>query len=511
MSFADDILVYRQGKDRQAMAANVQEELHRLEQWCDQHNGKIHPDKASVLWCSLNNRAVKTDMPELAIKWQVIQREQSLKYLGITFDRTLSAKDHISSVVTRARRGLTAMKVMAAASMPQKTLFLLYQALVLSVIEYGFGTLTLSQSQLKRLEVIQNEAMRTILGCTRDTSAEAMRHILDLFTMEERHKLAQIKEYMRVAGDTEHPLHPKLEQGHQSRLKRGSSWLRQAARIIAQFGNTEDIRRGQEWCEVEDTYTAFTNVVATLGRECREQPAAATNAEIETLIEELSRPGDVIIFTDGSVKRKIQSGWAFSARADGRIVQERCGAYALTTSSMVMEVTAITEALKWLEQETYRHTVFVTDSMSTLAKIQKAELHTDWIRSIERSRLQKLTWLFCPGHAGVRGNERADRLAGSATIGETLTLDRATVLSLAKQHIEDGRTQEPSHTLQTIQTKGIARGAGRKSDLRGTSRRVYNQLLVETVSRQTLMWTIQRRGEQLWSCDLCDEPISGPK
>ena len=43
------------------------------------------------------------------------------------------------------------------------------------------------------------EAMRTILGCTRDTFAEAMRHILDLPCMDESHKLAQAKAYLRVA------------------------------------------------------------------------------------------------------------------------------------------------------------------------------------------------------------------------------------------------------------------------------------------------------------------------
>ena len=85
--------------------------------------------------------------------------------------------------------------------MPQRILFILYQTLVLSVIDYGFGLLTLSATQLRRLEVVQNEGMRTVLGCTRDTSAEAMRHILDLPCMEERHKIAQVKAYLRVGAD----------------------------------------------------------------------------------------------------------------------------------------------------------------------------------------------------------------------------------------------------------------------------------------------------------------------
>ena len=77
----------------------------------------------------------------------------------------------------KARKGLVALKTMAAARMSQKILVTLYQALILSVINYGFGLLTLSAAQLKRLESIQNEAMRTILVCTKDTSAEAMRYL----------------------------------------------------------------------------------------------------------------------------------------------------------------------------------------------------------------------------------------------------------------------------------------------------------------------------------------------
>ena len=115
-----------------------------------------------------------------------------MKYLGITFDRSLCGSEHISRVVVKARKRLAALKTMAGARMSQKILVILYQTLILLVIDYGFGMLTLSCAQLKRLETIQNEAMRAILGCTRDTSAEAMRYLLGFQTMAERHKLVKV-------------------------------------------------------------------------------------------------------------------------------------------------------------------------------------------------------------------------------------------------------------------------------------------------------------------------------
>ncbi|MCP4266011.1 MAG: hypothetical protein GY777_10630, partial [Candidatus Brocadiaceae bacterium] len=124
------------------------------------------------------------------------------------------------------------LKTMAIARMSQKILAMLFQTLVLSVIEYGFGLLTLSKSHLNRLEVIQNEAMRAILGCTRDTSAEAMRYILGFPTMAERHKLAQVKAFLKVSADENHPLHQKVGNRPPSRLKRGSEWMTQASNTV---------------------------------------------------------------------------------------------------------------------------------------------------------------------------------------------------------------------------------------------------------------------------------------
>ena len=69
---------------------------------------------------------------------------------------------YIFWMVTKARKGLNALKMMVIRRMPQRILFILYQTLVLSVIDYGFGLLTLSATQLRRLEVVQNEGMRTV-------------------------------------------------------------------------------------------------------------------------------------------------------------------------------------------------------------------------------------------------------------------------------------------------------------------------------------------------------------
>ena len=106
LSFADDVLVYRHGRDRQEIARSAQEELNRLGQWCEEYNGSIHPDKAGVMWCSLNNHAVKAEMPVVYIEGKELKREQYLKYLGITFDRSLCGNEHVTRKIVRLGRDL---------------------------------------------------------------------------------------------------------------------------------------------------------------------------------------------------------------------------------------------------------------------------------------------------------------------------------------------------------------------------------------------------------------------
>ena len=104
----------------------------------------------------------------------------------------------------------------------------------------------------------------------------------------------------------------------------------------------------------------------------------------------------------------------------------------------------------------------------------------------------------------MRGNERADALAGEAENEFTLTLDPPTVLALVSEHFELTRV-DTSNTTSILKQKGIPRGAGRKCNLRGPARRISNQLLTGTVSLATLRWSLQRRAELLWQCPQCDD------
>ena len=89
LSFADDVLPYRQGKVRTEIAGSLQLELDRIGQWCTEHNGSLQHRKAGALWCSLNNHAVKAVMPTVSIDLGITFADP---YLARTTSQGLSRK-----------------------------------------------------------------------------------------------------------------------------------------------------------------------------------------------------------------------------------------------------------------------------------------------------------------------------------------------------------------------------------------------------------------------------------
>ena len=57
---------------------------------------------------------------------------------------------------------------------------------------------------------------------------------------------------------------------------------------------------------------------------------------------------------------------------------------------------------------------------------------------MNNSIVESITWIYCPGHAGVRGNERTDLLVGNAAIdGTLLRRDKADLMKAVINSFQD--------------------------------------------------------------------------
>ena len=74
---------------------------------------------------------------------------------------------------------------------------------------------------------------------------------------------------------------------------------------------------------------------------------AKIESEIKLFIQENSKPQDLIVYTDGSAT-KDQSGWGFTVKQGATTIHEDSAACTVSTSSLTMEVEAVTHALRWI-------------------------------------------------------------------------------------------------------------------------------------------------------------------
>ena len=103
---------------------------------------------------------------------------------------------------------------------------------ILSVTDYGLGFTTLLKPNLLKLDRVQSEALRVILGTTKDTPIETMCYLLDLPPVETRHKVEQVKAHLNAKQNPKNPLHDDIKAEKGSKLTRGKSWIGQAERGI---------------------------------------------------------------------------------------------------------------------------------------------------------------------------------------------------------------------------------------------------------------------------------------
>ena len=139
---------------------------------------------------------------------------------------------------------------------------------------------------------------------------------------------------------------------------------------------------------------------------------------------------DIILYTDGSCPRNGEpdaaGGWGFVILdTDGRFVEGRSENPVPATTSNRMELTAVVEGLRKLT-EVYgegKHVQVWTDSKITAGVLGGTffgQANLDLINTARgwMAKHKRVIFVHVPGHAGHAMNERADELAGIATVSE---------------------------------------------------------------------------------------------
>jgi hypothetical protein len=143
-----------------------------------------------------------------------INREKEITFLGIVLDEKLNLDAHIQSVKKKAISRLNIIKTVSHRSwkLTKSTLLNLYTSLIRSVFEYSsILTPRLSASQLNQLQIIQNNALRSILHChfnkitKKHTSIDELHRLANIPMVKERLTTLSTS-YLNNAISSENPI-----------------------------------------------------------------------------------------------------------------------------------------------------------------------------------------------------------------------------------------------------------------------------------------------------------------
>ena len=169
--FADDTSAWRKdGKIRGSDRVLMQEEIDKIVEWADRWKMKINTSKTKTMVIS-SAKGDRDWNPELSTKEDQIEPVQDYRFLGVTIANDLRFRTHVEITEEKGKKRVNVIKCMANKTWGNslETQRSLYTQYVRSGIEYSSPSWSpwISDTAEKRLQRIQNDALRSVAGLTK--------------------------------------------------------------------------------------------------------------------------------------------------------------------------------------------------------------------------------------------------------------------------------------------------------------------------------------------------------
>mgnify|MGYP001553615755 CR=1 FL=1 len=464
--FVDDFTISYRGRTTQSVQRQLQICLSGLERWCDLNGFKFSATKTVMVHFCMQRRM--HDDPVLILNGQPVPLVEKVKFLGVWFDKKLNFKAHIDYVRGKCQKSLNLLRTLSHFNWgaDRETLLHLFHAFVRSTLEYGsivYGSAR--SSYLRKLETVQNQALRLCLGAFRTSPISSLHVEANELPMHLRRQQLSLQYAVKLKNDESNPtfncvFNPERRNFFLSKpsyIRPFALRIEDALKIlkannIAGF-HTSDVPPWKfRFPELDLTLTKYKKSECT--------PDFLRNEFYEIL----SRYSGVIYYTDGS---KSHDAVACAAHCTSHQMQMSLPAQ---MSIYTAELVAIDSALAHIERDgDSDEYIICSDSLSCLTALCSPDFKNPYLLSILKkctslaNRDKTIVFIWCPSHIGVGGNERADRLAKQALTmpGHALPVPyediRGLIRSLVKSEWQIEWDGETDNKLRVIQpTVGVS-------------------------------------------------------
>lgn len=438
--FADDGAVWKRGRNVEYVIRKVQGEIDKVAEWGFDWGFRFSIDKTKTVF--FTRKRIQEDK-KLRLYGREIERLSSFKFLGVTLDSRLTFAEHIRKVEGKCKKVVNVMRCLTGKEWGAScsSLKSIYVALIRSVLDYGSIVVgAAAKSLIKRLEVVQTQALRVCCGAFKTSSAPALQVEVGEMPLELRRVHLMANYWVSLKGHNDnHPTKALLKECWEN----GRNVRENFGRIGNKIAEDLDI------INVRLTPTVVFPALAPWKMIWPEvdwfvlEEKRKAREEINVVSVFKNRVGEeygnfIQIYTDGAKNPETEVtgfGVAIPGQQIGisRRTSDKLGVY-------TVEMLAVLEALRWLEKMGQVKALICSDSSSVLGSLRSfiSKSRQDILYEVLQlstnlvSKGSQVKFMWVPAHVGIRGNEMADKLAKRALLKDTVELQ----ISLSKTEVK---------------------------------------------------------------------------
>jgi len=187
IGYADDTSLLYTAETREQVEENFAYDFNILQPWFTKNQLHLNKEKCKTVIFAYKSLNWMNEFNLKTNNGDVIERVESIKYLGLIIDQKLTWKQHLLSLQEKLRK-INFLFYHMANIFSKKHLVKLYTPLYESVLTYGvihWG----ASAHIKPLKVLQNKVCRTILNLEKRTSESKIYPKMGVPKLEDVHKL----------------------------------------------------------------------------------------------------------------------------------------------------------------------------------------------------------------------------------------------------------------------------------------------------------------------------------
>ncbi|XP_068230956.1 uncharacterized protein [Palaemon carinicauda] len=386
--YADDICIICPNK---AYARNAsQKALDMIQTKCNDLGLKINTNKPKAM-------AIKhpQNPQNFTLRGEAIEWVNQFMYFKVIISKMLSPANEVTYLREKTKVRLSAMRRMSSLKqgVSNNLLRLFYLQAIRSHIDYVAPTLTTMTDTLKEpLEVVQNNAMRLICGTLMWTRLCLLRAETNLISLSTRIDIRNSSLIFKsIIADRTSPLNNKLKRLLPLAEEIDSS-NSHAKKLL------DTLRRIQMQNEAHRTYGQQKHEGYSTPAPWAQDPI---NYNLPSY-QQLAKPSQVVSPSG------YRENWRLSNHA----------------STLQTELVAIGKALENSSNLQHGNTTIHTDSRGAILALKNKEPTENvyLITAIHKNNNRQVTLNWIPSHTDIAGNDKADHLAKSALMCQTISI-----------------------------------------------------------------------------------------